>query len=238
VNFIPIASSSSGNCYLITSGKDSLLLDAGIPIKRIREELWKRGLSLSDLSGCCIDHEHMDHSRAVKDLLKSGVDIYASSGTIDALQIGWHHRANTPEKGLFFIGPWAVVSVPLEHDAAEPTGFFIACKNDSDKMLFIPDTGYIKNRFLGVNILAIECNHLESTLSENILNGSIPAVAGRRTRRSHMSLSRVIDMLKANDLSKCREVWLIHLSDANSSESIMIRKIQEELGVPVYVAQR
>jgi hypothetical protein len=51
-----------------------------------------------------------------------------------------------------------------------------------------------------------------------------------------MSLERVISMMKANDLSRCRAIWLLHLSDANSNEELMRRKVQETVGVPVYIA--
>ena len=178
-----------------------------------------------------------DHAKAVKDLIKAGVDCWMSGGTAQALGVSNSYRLN--KLALFNKLPdrWLVAPVPLEHDAAEPTGFFIACKNDSDRVLFIPDTGFVKNRFTGVNILAIECNHLEEKLSENILNGSIPAVAGRRTRRNHMSLERVITMLKSNDLSQCRAIYLLHLSNANSHEKRMIRAVQEATGIPTKVAE-
>jgi hypothetical protein len=101
----------------------------------------------------------------------------------------------------------------------------------------VSDTAYVKNRFVGVTILAIECNNIEEILSRNIVQGNIPAVVGRRVRRNHMNLGRVIDMLKANDLSQCREIWLLHLSDGNSDEARMIREVQEATGVPCYAAQ-
>jgi len=232
MDFTPIASSSKGNAYLLESpGVGPLLIEAGIPMKQLREKLH---FGVSGLAGCLISHEHMDHAKAVKALLKAGVDCYMSKGTAEALSIQDHYRT-IYFLGAVRVGPWLVQSVSLEHDAAEPFGFFI--EHSKERLLFIPDTGFVKNRFEGVNILAIECNHLEEKLSQNILNGSIPAVAGRRTRRNHMSLERVITMLKSNDLSKCRAIYLLHLSDGNSSEEIMRKKVQEATGVPVYVCE-
>jgi phosphoribosyl 1,2-cyclic phosphodiesterase len=75
-------------------------------------------------------------------------------------------------------------------------------------------------------------NTLEDILSANILNGALPAVAGRRIRRNHMSLERLITMLKANDLTRCREIWLLHLSSGNSDEAKMVRTVQEATGIP------
>jgi phosphoribosyl 1,2-cyclic phosphodiesterase len=234
MNFKSLASSSKGNCYLVESGGVApLLLECGIPVRRIREGL---NFGLSGLAGCLVSHEHGDHSKAVKDLLKAGVDCYMSHGTATALGASDHHRVNLISKTPNFnVGAWRVRYFPLEHDAAEPTGFFIEDIH-GDTCLFIPDTAFVRNRFLGVNILAIEANNIEEILSRNIVEGNIPAVVGRRVRRSHMSLERVIVMLKANDLSQCREIWLLHLSDGNSDENEMRSRVQEATGIATYIA--
>ena len=57
MRFKSIASSSGGNCYLVQSeGASDLLIEAGIPLKRIREAL---GFSVSALAGVLISHEHL-----------------------------------------------------------------------------------------------------------------------------------------------------------------------------------
>ena len=51
-----LASGSSGNCYLVDDGSTKLLLEAGIPFKRIQQRLdWKT----SELAGVLISHEHL-----------------------------------------------------------------------------------------------------------------------------------------------------------------------------------
>jgi phosphoribosyl 1,2-cyclic phosphodiesterase len=233
MNFKPIGSSSKGNCYLVESeGIAPLILEAGIPIKAIREKL---NFSLSGLAGCLVSHEHGDHSKAAKDLLKAGVDVWTSEETAEALELRSHHRMNILRAGTQeSIGEWVVLPFDLHHDV--PThGFLIGAPN-FEKLLFIPDTSYIRNRFDGVNIVAIECNYIADRLSQNIQSGAIPKAVGRRVRRNHMSLDTVVGMLKANDLSKCREIWLLHLSDANSDELEMRKRVQEETGVATYIA--
>jgi len=229
IEFIPIASSSRGNAYLLKAeGAQPLLIEAGIPIKQLREKL---KFGLSGLAGCLISHEHGDHSKAVKDLLKAGVDCYMSNGTAKTLGVENHHRVNIIEKyNKTVISQWTTIPFPLAHDAVEPCGFFIMC--DGERFLFAPDTGMIQDRFSQVNIIAIECNHIEEKLSGNILNGSIPTAAGRRTRRNHMSLERVATMLKSNDLSQCRQIYLLHLSNSNSDERNMINEVQKATGIP------
>ncbi|OPY78314.1 MAG: putative metallo-hydrolase YycJ [Syntrophorhabdus sp. PtaU1.Bin153] len=238
MNFIPLFSSSAGNAYLVTSeGVPPLLLECGIPIKKLREKLWSHGVSLSYLAGCLVSHEHGDHSRAVKDLLRAGVDCYMSYETAKALDVDISHRVysiNLASASPLLLPSWIVKFFPLVHDAAGASGFFIG--NGKERLLFIPDTAFVTNRFENVNLMAVECNHISDILSENILSGHVPAAVGRRVRRNHMGLNTVIKMLKANDLSKCREIWLLHLSDANSDEARMVRAVQEATGIPCRVA--
>jgi phosphoribosyl 1,2-cyclic phosphodiesterase len=236
MRFTPLASSSRGNAYLLQAdGPPPLLLEAGIPIKRLRDKLREHGVSLSDLAGALISHDHGDHSKAVKDLLKVGVDCWMSSGTDVALGSTGHHRVYIVYERAFKIDQWTVQPFDLEHDAAEPKGFLIG--HVDDRLLFIPDTAYVENRFEGVTMIAVEVNYQEEILHENIVNGYLPAMVGRRTRRNHMSLNTVKSFLLANDLSRCREIWALHLSDGNSDELRMIKEIQEITGVPVHVAQ-
>ena len=233
MKFSAIASSSAGNAYLLESeGVDPLLIEAGIPFKKLRNML---GCKLPQLAGCLVSHEHMDHAKAVKDLLRVGIDCYMSEGTARALDVFSHHRIILTSMSYGLPG-WRIKPFDLKHDAAEPLGFLVS--HETENLLFIPDTGYMKNRFTGVTIISVECNHISDILNERIKSGSVPAVAGRRIRRNHMSLDTLITMLKANDLSMCREIHLLHLSDGSSDEARMIRTVQEATGIPTYACNK
>ncbi len=232
MNFISLASSSKGNAYLLKAeGSSPLLLEAGLPINRLRDKLRENGVSLSDLAGCLVSHEHGDHSKAVKDLLKAGVDCYMSEGTAIELGIKEHHRTHWASK-FFEISGYIILLFNLEHDAKESKGFLIA--NGEDRFLFVPDTSFVENRFEGITMIGVECNNIAELVSKNILEGHIPAVVGKRIRRNHMSLENLIQMLKANNLSRCRAIYLMHLSDGNSDERRMKEEIQAATGIPTY----
>jgi phosphoribosyl 1,2-cyclic phosphodiesterase len=128
---------------------------------------------------------------------------------------------------------WEIRTFKLEHDAEQPIGFFI--RHETEAFLFIPDTAFVENRFEGITMIAVECNNISEILSKNILEGHIPAIVGKRVRRNHMSLENLIAMLNANDLSRCRAIYLMHLSDGNSDERRMKQEIQEATGIPTYI---
>lgn len=238
MKFTSFASSSRGNAYLLQSeGAAPLLLEAGLPIDRLRDKLREHFVGIADLAGALISHEHGDHSKAVKHLLRAGVDCFMSTGTAMSLGVYEHHRCHvfarcTPVEG--YISHWYVTTFKLEHDAQEPIGFFIG--HGDDHLLFIPDTAFVENRFQGVTMISVECNNIAEILSKNILECNIPSVAGKRIRRNHMNLENLKSFLLANDLSRCREIWLLHLSEGNSDEARMIKEVQEITGVPVHVA--
>ncbi len=234
MQFIPLSSSSKGNAYLAQSeGAPPLLIECGVPLKHLREIL---SFSLSDLAGCLISHAHGDHSKAAKDLLKFGVDVYTSVETAEVLGIEDHYRVEYLTSGVQQqVAGWTVLAFDLHHDV-ETQGFFVDAP-DGEKLLFVPDTSYIRNKFNGINILAIEANYISDVLSDNVQKGYLPTAVGHRTRRNHMSLETAIKMLKANDLSRCRQIWLLHLSSGNSDEELMIRRVREATGIPVYAAK-
>ena len=234
MNFVSLASSSKGNAYLVKCGEVApLLIECGLSIKALREQL---AFSLSGLAGCLISHSHGDHSKAVKDLIKAGVDIWTSSETADVLGIGGHYRHCSMTTGLVYgIADWKVVPFDLAHDV--PTHGFLIGAPDGDELLFVPDTSYIRNRFENITILVIEANHAADILSTNIQSGALPSVVGHRVRRNHLELETVKKFILANGMEKTlREVHLIHLSAGNSDEERFRREIQELVGRPVYIA--
>ncbi|WP_127580930.1 MBL fold metallo-hydrolase [Paenibacillus koleovorans] len=232
IDILPLASSSAGNAYRVSDGHTTLLLEAGIRFSDIRKAL---GFQVSSIEGCLITHEHGDHGKAAKELMRAGVDIYASEGTLDALKLSGHRAKRIRSKTQFRIGTWTIMPFDTEHDVAEPLGFLLA-NEVGEKLVFLTDTFYCRYTFSGLTHVMVECNFSERILHENIVAGRVPAVMRSRLVRSHFSLENVKVFLGANDLSQVQEIWLLHLSDTNSDEALFKREIQSITGCPVYVA--
>ncbi len=65
-----IASGSSGNCIYIGTDTTHLLVDTGISKKRIEEGLTSLELSLNEIDGILLTHEHSDHVSGLRVLLR------------------------------------------------------------------------------------------------------------------------------------------------------------------------
>lgn len=228
-----LASGSRGNCYLINDGSTPLLLECGIPIKKIREGL---GFKLSEVAAVLLSHEHGDHSKAIRDVLRMGVDIYSSPGTFEALGLSGHRLRPVKDKQSFEIGSWIIRAFETQHDAAEPLGYLLHSRATNERLLFSTDTYYVRYRFPGLTHIMIECNYAMDILTENVNKGLVPAVLKNRLLTSHFSLANVKEFLKANDLSKVQEIHLLHLSDGNSDAERFKREIMELTGKPTYIA--
>lgn len=228
-----LASSSRGNAYWVTDGQTPLLLECGISWKEIRLGL---NFRTGDIEGCLISHEHKDHCKAISDVTKSGINCYASFGTLQALDFFNHRTKSVKMFGQFYIGTWTILPFETQHDATEPLGFLLA-NQAGDKLLFATDTYYIKYRFQGLTHIMVECNHSYDILDRNVESGVLSLAMKKRLMQSHFSLENVKEFFKANDLSKVQEIHLLHLSDGNSDAERFKREIQALTGKPVYIAE-
>ena len=231
IEFAAYASSSHGNLYRVTDGAgSSLLLECGIPMKALRKALQ---FKLSAIDGCLCSHSHADHSKAAKDIMAAGIDLYCSHGTAGALELSGHRLHPVQPLEQFRVGPWTVLPFETQHDAPEPLGYLIHHAVSGDKLLFAADTFYIKHRFRGLTHIVLECNYSKATL-----RGDMHPAQRRRLLRAHMSLETVLKFLEANDLSAVREIHLIHLSEDNSDETLFRDTVQGMTGIPVHIAKK
>ena len=82
MRMMSIASGSSGNCIYVGDDNTHLLIDAGISRKRIEEGLNSIGLTISDMSGILVTHEHSDHISGLGVILrKNDIPVYGKSTT-------------------------------------------------------------------------------------------------------------------------------------------------------------
>lgn len=186
MKYVVFSSGSQGNASLLRTNNLNILIDAGITKKQIEEGLAESGLKLEDINYLFITHEHVDHIRAISQLLKyPNIKIVISRGTLDFI-IDYskdHNRAKDLEN-IFIktkngsiiiieriedtimypslkIDSLEVEFLPLFHDAREPIGFIF--KEDNKKFCYITDTGYVHSDIMPLinnsDAYVLESNH-------------------------------------------------------------------------------
>jgi len=223
-------SSSSGNLYTVTAGNGKrLLIECGVTWPKIQAAL---EYNLEGIEACLLTHEHKDHSKGIEGVMKSGIDVWSSQETFEALGI-----AGTNRRALYtsqnHINPsldgFNFKSFKSHHDAVAPLLFTIGCCCP-DAMLFATDTSHIKQKFnTPFSIIAIECSYDRYILQERVDTGSINESLAKRLLTSHMEKEATIRYLEDScDLSKCREIHLLHMSTDNIEAEATRQEIEDK----------
>lgn len=173
INFI--GSGSKGNSALLEFNNSFFLLDAGFSCKKIRNFLSSRNLEVSDLAGIFLTHEHEDHTKGLKVLLKRSPDlpVYATGGTFSALRDrGVPVKSSVKIKAGNELEVQKVRCFPFNvpHDAHEPVG--IRFEFEGKVLAIATDVGHLSQEvftnLLDANLLCIESNYDEQMLKESI----------------------------------------------------------------------
>lgn len=217
-----LASSSSGNCTLVSEGDTHILIDAGISLRRITASLKQFELSPQDLTGVLITHEHSDHIGGVKMLVKHhSVPILTSNGVAESLcravpevrQCLTFFKAGTE----FVLGSLSVKSFLTPHDTPESVGYRL----DSEKASFVfaTDIGCVTPAIMdaakGADIAVIEANHDIAMLKK----GEYPPYLKRRilSERGHLSNDDCGRFAAEISAHGTRKIILAHLSRDNNT---------------------
>ena len=231
MKLICLGSSSKGNCYILESEKEALIIECGIPLREVKKTL---NFNVGKIVAAIISHEHGDHAAYINDFTKATIDVYCSRGT--AMNFNVHHRLHRINAGsLIHIGEFKVLPFDVRHDAAEPLGFLIN-HPESGNVLFLTDSFYSEFTFKDLNNIILEVNYDKDILEENIISGRLNKKIKNRIITSHMSLDTAKELLAANDLSKVNNIILIHLSDGNSHAVNFKKDIESATGKTITVA--
>ena len=228
------ASSSSGNCALVSHGGTTILVDAGISLRRIRDSLRELGLTTDDLSAVLITHEHTDHICAVRMLLKhTRVPIYASYGVSDGICASVPEaegRLQPFEAGTSFsLRDICIQSFITPHDTPESVGYVL--EGGGRRLAFVTDLGCVtdtvRNAVRGADAALVESNHDVRMLT----GGRYPYYLKKRILSDRGHLSNEVCGGLAAELAGggTRRLILAHLSKENNTPQLAYRTAEEAL---------
>lgn len=223
MRFCVLGSGSSGNCVLIESGEERILVDAGFSCREIERRLDEVGVSSRSFSAVLLTHEHGDHTRgAPRFSRRHSVPIHATRGTLSALRIPQH--APTPvviESGrVLEVGPFRLQPFEVPHDAREPIGLVI--ESGGARLGIAADLGRRSARawklLRELDALVLETNHDIQMLQQ----GPYPWPLKRRIAGDlgHLSNRDAADGLREVLSTRLRWVVLYHLSRTNNRPTL------------------
>lgn len=235
-----IASGSDGNCYILDNGRYKLLLDCGIPWKKIRSAL---NNNISDVCGCLVTHAHLDHAYAIQDLLRYGINVYTNKEVCYGFNDSyWLHLINPMQK--FQILDYMIIGFQLPHNSfLSSTGELVPCMNfgwfihdsvTSESILYCTDMEFIPFRFRKhkINHFLVECNHTYEEMD-------VDEVKYQHSLKGHMSLDTLLRFLDVNVTDECKNIILCHLSKDSCDKERVLSEISNRFPkVNVEIAQK
>lgn len=225
LRFISFGSGSSGNCYLLLTDTDCLMIDCGVGIRTLKKHFNQYGLKLDHVKHIILTHDHADHVKSVGSL--SGdchIPVFATTDVHRGVHSNWCVRRKINKENLFYlekgetqqIGEFTVTSFAVPHDSTDCTGYSIVC--EGVRFGLITDCGHItdevKQCIAQSQYLVLEANYEPEKLAQ----GAYPRHLKERIcgPKGHLSNNECAQALVENASPALRHVWLCHLSDENN----------------------
>jgi len=261
---VSLGSGSSGNSLFVEAGprgRTKLLIDAGLSARTIAERLRLIGVTLEQLQGVLITHEHSDHVMALPTLLKHHsfplvTDPRTHAIIMQSITSGfWRSDSGkliasrtTFEGELPFtalpngshctIGDIEVTSFATVHDAVAPCGYLL--NSGSCRVCLVTDTGEVTPTMLETmrhaDLLILEANHDR----QRLLDGPYPQYLKHRilSKSGHLSNEQAAEaVLRTWRGDGPRWLWLAHLSCTNNTPTLALESVRTYLETRVSLAK-
>lgn len=245
LTFCSLASGSSGNCQLVGTENTKILVDAGMTGKYIKESLQNIGVSMDEINGILLTHEHSDHISSLGVLLRRyKIPLYVSSKTWTkvATKVGNYDEALIHVLDImdsFEIGDIQIKSIPVKHDAVDPRCYTF--RKEKYEIGIATDLGTVSQEIIDAfstcDLLMLESNHDEMMLK----TGRYPFQLKQRVLSEYGHLSNEDAGYIAKELmgyGHIKHIILGHLSKENNFPDLAYETVKSVLMLEGYVVDR
>lgn len=228
-----LASSSKGNCNIVYTDTEILVVDMGISLKELEEKFNRLKLDMNNIVGVLVSHEHSDHTKGILSLVrKYNVPVYCHYDAVDGILNKTKVSSLCISRFMdvdFRIGSFVVSSFKVCHDVC-CVGFNI--KQNGHKISIVTDLGHttkeIVERLYDSRLVILESNHDEKMV---LASTKYPPILKRRILSDHGHLSnincaRVVAQLAQHNV---KQVVFAHLSEENNTPALCYSTICDYL---------
>ena len=219
----PLFSGSTGNSTYIETENFGILIDAGASCKVIGESLQNIGADICKINAVAVTHEHIDHIKGLKTLLKkSGACLLASEKTLETLISNDKVPGSTKivpisEQGIT-MGNVLINRFNTSHDCEGSSGYTVVLP-DSKKISVCTDLGIItdevSNALSGSYVVLLESNHDVDMLKKGVYPPQLKVRI--MSDKGHISNNVCAAELKKLLLGGTQRFILGHLSQNNNT---------------------
>lgn len=212
-----LGSGSSGNCWLLESENEVLILDCGVPIKEIKVAL---DFNISKVVGVTVTHCHIDHLLSAKDFEKLGIPVFKP-------------YESEMERRVVTYGGFVIKSFKVPHDGTPCCGFLVSHKELPGNLLYLTDLEYCPYTFRKQNIhtMIVEANYSKEYISED-------EAKFKHVLRGHCEIEQTLGIIEANKTNALQNVILAHLSVGSADPIEFKAKAEKVAKCGIYVATK
>ncbi len=238
LRFISFGSGSSGNCYMLTTPNDGLLIDIGVGLRGLKKDCREYGVNLSQIHHILITHDHADHIKSVGSFSHDyQVPVYATRKVHQGINRNYcitrklaPEMTRTLETGQTEqVGDFMVTAFHVPHDSSDNVGYFIEAEGTN--LCVITDAGQVTDEMKGyiqrARHLVIEANHDVEMLK----SGPYPQFLKDRilSGTGHLSNRDCAQVLADNMSDFLQHIWLCHLSEENNHPELARKTVETVL---------
>jgi len=222
--FASLNSGSNGNCYYVGNKREAVLIDVGISCRETEIRMQRLGLSLKNVRGLFVTHEHFDHTKGIAVLSKKyQIPVYITNLTLHQarLRIKPHLIVSLKPYAPVTLGELTVTAFPKRHDAVDPLSVIVA--NGENKVGVITDIGIACEDVIK-NFAQCQAAFLESNYDEHMLDtGPYPMPLKNRIRggHGHISNREAANLFRQHKSKFMSHIILSHLSEHNNTPAIV-----------------
>lgn len=233
--FCPLYSSSGGNSTFVSGGGFGLLVDAGVSSRALFNALNKIHVDpFTDIHAILLTHEHIDHIKGLKVLLKRlKVPVYGSRMTLEYIL----HHDMAPADAAFIpidkktdVFDISVTPFDTPHDSSHSVGYRLEMP-DGRKMAIATDLGHVNN-VVRQHLTGCDLVMLESNYDEGMLDCSrYPYYLKRRisSNTGHLPNSLCAAEILNLAINGTTRFFLAHLSKENNLPALALQTVKAAL---------
>ncbi len=238
--FKRFGSGSSGSGAFIGDRIGGILIDAGVDARAVIAGLESMNLSMKDIHGICLTHDHGDHVRCVYSIVRRHTHIKVFCTPKALAGIMRRHSISRRLKDYhqpiykefpFKIGSFEITAFEVSHDGTDNAGFFIS-KGDLN-MTVATDLGCISERadyyMRQANFIVLESNYDAEMLRTGKYSSYLKArIAAYNGHMDNIETAKYLASIKTPEL---KNVFLCHLSQDNNTPTLALSTVAQALGI-------
>ena len=216
-----ISTGSEANCYLLTNGKEILIIDMGIKYKQLLTEID----DLDKVVGAVLSHEHTDHNA-----LNSR---QRTSDSLEQIGIKIISPKNAELYKKYKLGSFEIIPIECYHNV---TCYGYVIKIDNQYVYFATDTQQMKRiTNLKIDYFIVECNYCDYLCKAAMLHSETDLVHLQNIMRNHQSLNTLNEYFE-NLGYKPKTIITIHKSNSGYFSSSETRFVLSKYADNLYIA--